>query len=259
MTEARQALYLDSLQADRVSLEAVALRVQTHESGSLFYPLRRIARVVVTGKVEWQTTALLACLDYGIPLAFRERDGRLIGHCLSERSNQTPLEALLVYCTDHPEGDALYQQWRCQEEYQWVQRAGRTRHYHLQGRLAYQVMGQVERWVQALLPCRFAQFTAQLQAPIASHVAEVLAAYGFSDNIHLPVTRRVHLARDLAQLLLLEAYWLVLRGERPSLQAERGLRYSLVAFYELHQAHFEERARIALNRLWRQLKSLEVD
>ena len=259
MKEARQALYLDSLQADHVSLDTVALRVQTHAQVTLFYPLRRIARVVVTGKVEWQTAALLACLDYGIPLAFRERDGRLIGHCLSERSNQTPLEALLVYCADHPEGDDLYQQWRCQEEYQWVQRAGRTRHYHLQGRLAYQVLGQVERWLQAQLPCRFAQFTAQLQAPIASHVAEVLAAYGFSDNIHLPATRRVHLARDLAQLLLLEAYWLVLRGERPTLDAQRGLRYSLIAFYEKHQAHFEERARIALNRLWRQLKTLEVD
>lgn len=259
MSEARQALYLDSLQADQVSLDAVALRVSTHEHVVLYYPLRRLARIVVTGKVEWETRALLACLDYGIPIAFRERDGRLIGHCLSERSNQTPLENLLAYCADHPQGDALYQQWRCQEEYQWVQRAGRTRHYILNGRLAYQVIGQVERWLQAQLPCRFTQFKAQLQAPIASHVSEILAAYGFSDNVHLPTTYRVHLVRDLSHLLLLEAYWLVLRGARPSLHPQRGLRYSVVAFYETHQLHFEERARIALNRLWRLLKSLEVD
>jgi hypothetical protein len=113
--------------------------------------------------------------------------------------------------------------------------------------------------VQAQLPCRFAQFKAQLQAPIASHVTEVLAVYGFSDNIHVPNSSRVALVRDLIHLLLLEAYWLVLRGQRPVLVAQRGLRYSVVSFYEEHQAHFEERARIALNRLWRQLKCLEVD
>jgi hypothetical protein len=259
MNEARQALYVDSLQADRVSLEAVALRVETHHHTTSFFPLRRIARVVVTGKVQWEMEALFACLDYGVAVSFRERDGRLIGHCLSERTNQTALEQLLMACADDPFGDTLYQQWRCQEEFQWVQRAGRTRQFVLPGRLAYQVLGQVERWVQAQLPCRFAQFKAQLQAPIASHVTEVLAVYGFSDNIHVPNSSRVALVRDLIHLLLLEAYWLVLRGQRPVLVAQRGLRYSVVSFYEEHQAHFEERARIALNRLWRQLKCLEVD
>lgn len=259
MTELRKPLYLDVAQANEVVLEAVALRVKAFDQADSFYPLRRISRVVVTGKVEWQTAALLACLEYGIPVAFRGRDGVLVGHCLSDRSSQTSLETLLHACADDAAGDTLYQQWRVHEESRWVLRMGRACQHIFQGTLAHSVLPQVETLVQAQLPCRFGQFVGQLQVPIASHVTEVLAAYGFSDNIQLPLTRRVHLSRDVEKLLLLEAYWLVVRGEVPLLFAERGLRYSVVHFYESQHAHFEERARIALNRLWRLLKHQEAD
>ena len=259
MNAARKPLYLDVAQANEVELEAVALRVKAHERADSFYPLRRISRVVVTGKVEWQTAALLACLEYGIPVAFRGRDGVLVGHCLSDRSSQTSLETLLHAAADSPEGDRLYHNWRVHEEMRWVKRMERACQLTLQGSVAHSVLPQVEPLVQARLPCRFGQFAGQLQAPIASHVVEVLAAYGFSDNIQLPLTRRVHLSREMEKLLLLEAYWLVVRGEAPHLFADRGLRYSVVHFYESHQGHFEERARIALNRLWRTLKHEEAD
>lgn len=259
MTTARKPLYLDVAQANEVALEAVALRVKAYERADSFYPLRRISRVVVTGKVEWQTAALLACLEYGIPVAFRGRDGVLVGHCLSDRSSQTPLEELLHACADNAAGDALYQQWRVHEESRWVQRMARACQRPLLGSVAHSVLPQVEALVQAQLPCRFGLFVAQLQAPIASHVSEVLAAYGFSDNIHLPLTRRVHVSREVEKLLLLEAYWLVVRENAPVLFEGRGLRYSVVHFYENHHAHFEERARIALNRLWRTLKHQEAD
>lgn len=255
----RKPLYLDVAQANAVELEAVALRVKAHDKADSFYPLRRVSRVVVTGKVEWQTAALLACLEYGIPVAFRGRDGVLVGHCLSDRSSRTPLEELLHACADSAEGDALYQNWRVHEESLWVLRMGRACHRQFRGGVAHSILREVEPLVQAQLPCRFGQFSEQLQTPIASHVAEVLAAYGFSDNIHLPLTRRVHLTRDLEKRLLQEAYWLVVRGETPRLFENRGLRYSIVHFYETHQAHFEERARIALNRLWRILKHQEAD
>jgi hypothetical protein len=259
MTMGRKPLYLDVAQANRVELEAVALRVRAYERADSFYPLRRVSRVVVTGKVEWETGALLACLEYGIPVAFRGRDGVLVGHCLSDRSSQTSLEELLHAGADSAEGDALYANWRVHEESQWVQRMGRACQRIFHTSTAHSILGQVEPLVQALLPCRFGLFTAQLQAPIASHVAEVLAAYGFSDNIHLPLTRRVHLSRDVERLLLLEAYWLAARGIVPVLFGGRGLRYSVVHFYETNSAHFEERARIALNRLWRILKHQEAD
>lgn len=255
----RKPLYLDSAKVKAVKLDAVALKVELHEQADQFFPLRLVSRVVVTGKVEWETVALLACLDYGVPVAFRRRDGRLLGHCLSDRSSQVSLEELLASCADTPEGDALYQQWRVHEENQWVKRMSKALRQPLEGNVASSVLKQVNALLSPQLPCEFGLFTEQLRVPIASHVAEVLGAYGFSDNVHLPLTRRVHLSRDVERLVLLEAYWLVARGEVVRLAVDKGLRYSIVAFYEQHQGHFEERARIALNRLWRLLKHQEAD
>lgn len=255
----RKPLYLDIAHAKAVELEAVALKVRAHERADSFFPLRRISRVIVTGKVRWDTAALLACLEYGIPVAFRGRDGALIGHCLSDRSSQVSLETLLEASADSAEGDALYHNWRVHEESQWVRRVERACQRHFDGSVAHSVMPQVEPLLQQRLPCRFALFRDQLQTPVASHVVEMLAAFGFSDNIQLPLSRRVHLSRDLEKLLLLEACWLVLRGEVHQVFEGRGLRFSMVHFYETRQAHFEERARIALNRLWRMLKHQEAD
>ncbi len=254
----RSPLYLDIAQADRVGVDGSALRVVTHAQAEVFFPLRRVSRVVVTGKVEWETAALLACLEYGVPVAFRGRDGRLLGHCLSDRSSTVSLENLLHAGADSAQGDALYQQWRAHEENRWVVRMGKACGLRLRVTTAQAVLPGLESLLQQRLPCPFALFRAQLEAPIASHVAEVLAMYGFSDNIHLPLTRRVHVSRDVGRLLWLEACWWVARGSVPEL-GERGLRYAVVQFYESHQAHFEERARVALNRLWRLLKHAEAD
>lgn len=255
----RKPLYLDIAQANKVELEAVALKIRCHGQADSFFPLRLISRVIVTGKVEWQTSALLACLEYGIPVAFRGRDGALVGHCLSDRSCQVTLESLLHASADSEEGDALYQQWRLQAENRWVRRMERAFQRTFQGSVAHSIMPQVENLLGQHLPCGFSLFSAQLQVPVASHVVEVLAAYGFSDNIQLPVSRRVHLSRDMEKLLMLEAYWLIAKGEYPQVFEGRGLRYSMVHFYESHQAYFEERIRIALNRLWRTLKHQEAD
>lgn len=255
----RRPLYLDVVRVKAVALDWPALRVSLYEQAAAFFPLRQVSRVVVTGKVEWAVEALWACLDYGVPVAFRERDGRLVGHCLSDRSNATPLEALLQEAADTGEGDALYQQWRVAEERRWVLRMKKLSGLPLTGWTAQRVLPQLEPWLKARLCCELGVLRAQLQAPIASHVAEVLAAYGFSDNAHLPLTRRVHVSRDVAHIVLLEAYWLVGRLDCALPLSPRGLRYTVVAFYEAHQAVFEQRARVTLNRLWRLLKHREAD
>lgn len=255
----RKPLYLDSTKVKAVKLDAVALKVELHEQADQFFPLRLISRVVVTGKIEWETQALLACLDYGVPVSFRRRDGRLLGHCLSDRSSQVPLEQLLTACADSTEGDALYQQWRVHEESRWMQRMGKALRQPLNGNVAHSVLKQVGEALSPMLPCTFGLFTEQLRVPIANHVAGILGAYGFSDNVHLPLTQRVHLSRDVEKLVLLEVYWLVARGEVVHPYPDKGLRYAIITFYERHHEATEERARIALNRLWRLLKHQEAD
>ena len=120
-------------------------------------------------------------------MAFRGRDGPLFGHCLSDRSSQVSLESLLEACADNPAGDAQYLQWRVHEENQWGQRVARVMGVRLPSGVAHKVLPVVEQAVQAVLPCEVRLLAALLQAPIASHVVEVLAAYGFSDNIQLPL------------------------------------------------------------------------
>lgn len=66
----RKPLYLDTTAANEVALDSgIALRIRAYEKADSFYPLRRLSRVIVTGKVEWTTEALLACLEYGVPVA----------------------------------------------------------------------------------------------------------------------------------------------------------------------------------------------
>lgn len=182
----RKPLYLDVAQVNEVYLEAVALRVVCYEQADQYFPLRCIARIVVTGQVEWSTPALLACLEYGIPIAFRRRDGQLVGHCLSDRSSSTPLELLVGQCLDHPIADQHYQQWRVHEERQWVERIGRCYKQLFRQQTASALLPWLTPRLEAILPCQLGLFQAQLQAPIASHVAEILQLYGFSDNVHVP-------------------------------------------------------------------------
>jgi len=44
------------------------------------------------------------------------------------------------------------------------------------------------------------------------------------------LTRRVHLSRDVEKLLLLEAYWLVVRGDVPQVFEGKGLALQHGAF-----------------------------
>lgn len=259
MSAARSPLYLDVLRTDRVSLEAPALRVVTQTQAEVFYPLRRLSRVVVTGQVEWETRALLACLEYGVPVAFRQRNGELIGHCLSQRTSCVSLESLLQSSAEQEAGESLYRHWLEAAERQTILRIARRTGLYFSDLGLRAVERSLLPAVVAVLPCPLGQFRALLQAPLESHLAEVLSAYGFSDNIHLPLTPRMHLSRDLARVLWWEIWLQVLTQPAPVWEKERGLRFSLVQYYQYQAGYLEERARVHLNRLWRVLKQQEVD
>lgn len=255
----RSPLFLDVSVANTVALDGVALRVQTHERVDVWYPLRRLARVVVTGRVDWETQALLACLEAGVPVAFRRRDGTLIGHCLSEVSSRVSLEALLVSAVQLPEGEGVYQRWlvACWEN--WVARAVLVLGEEDGSLRARDVEARVLAALPRHLPCAPGLFRRQMQALVASQVSGVLLGFGFSDNVHVPLTPLVHPLRDLGKLLEWELLLRVVSGARVKVDTERGLRYSLVRFFQQCDPAQERQARVYLNRLWRLLKEEEVD
>ncbi len=89
----RVPLYLHASGPLRIRLEAPALCVKAESDADRLYPLRRVERIQVSGPVEWETAALLACVDSGISIQFLDRHGqtrgRLVGcgqvnHSLAE-------------------------------------------------------------------------------------------------------------------------------------------------------------------------------
>lgn len=255
----RSPLFLDVSVANTVVLDGPALRVQTHERVDVWYPLRRLARVVVTGRVEWETQALLACLEAGVPVAFRRRDGTLIGHCLSDVSSRVSLEALLVSAVQVPGGEQIYQRWLVECWQDWLNRAALVLGEDDAGLRARDAEARVLSLVPGYLPCRVGLFRRQMQALVASQLAGVLLGFGFSDNVHVPLTPLVHPLRDLGKLLEWDLLLRVVSGARVNVDNERGLRYSLVRFFQQCDPAQEKQVRAYLNRLWRLLKEDEVD
>jgi len=252
-------LYLDQRRVRLVGLEGPALRVRLRGRGDgvAFYPLRMLARVVVSGRVPWETDALLACLRYGVPVAFRKRDGQLIGHCLSQLSSSVSLEQLIFHCAESEAGTAVYLHWLAQGERRILIRLGRALKVRFPSLAGREVEPSVLAYLDGVVPVPAAVFERRLLGVLESHLVEILYGFGFSDNIQLPLSNRINLRRDLVRLMLWELrLLLVVRGVEIG---ERGEDYGAVRFYQSVANQVEQRVRLQLQHLWRNLKQLEAD
>jgi len=72
-----KTLYMDGPRLRRVLRDGPALRVLAPACADRLYPFARIQRVIVSGYVSWDTDALLACAEHGVPVHFVGRDGTL--------------------------------------------------------------------------------------------------------------------------------------------------------------------------------------
>lgn len=153
----------------------------------------------------------------------------------------------------------IYQRWllACWED--WLGRAAVVFDEPVGGLQARDVQARVLLALPGCLACEVDLFRRQMQALLASHLTGVLLGFGFSDNVHVPLTSLVHPQRDLAKLLEWDLLLRVVAGQPVTLEAERGWRYSLVRFFQQCDPEQEKQARVYLNRLWRMLKEQEVD
>lgn len=267
-SQAKSPLYLDVRRADYVRLEGVALRVDTRGGGRCWYPLRCVSRVIVTGRVDWETPALLACLQAGIPVAFRQRDGTLIGHCVSDASSRVDLEALLISSVQSVQGQARYRQWLAMCWQVWRQRFLALSDHALHAPHSDAAQGHDLRALEAVmwqrlddrLPCSSRLFRDQVAVLVESRLSSVLLGYGFSDNVHVPLTPGIDVYRDLSRLLLFEVLMQVAyQKQQVTVDALRGLRYAVIACFQQYEVQQEACAREYVNKLWRHLKEDEVD
>ena len=105
-------LYLEAGIAWRVALDAgVALHVSAPGRARSLYPLQRLARVVCGSHSAWDTDALLACLQAGVPVVFHDRHGDAVGWCFGPRRRETTLGQLLREGLQQPQWPQRFTQW----------------------------------------------------------------------------------------------------------------------------------------------------
>lgn len=105
-------LYLQPMLPARVALDStVALRIHTVGQSGLRTPLTRISRVVSNHHVQWDSDALIACLQNGIPIAFMDARGKPIGWCFGARRRETSLANLLEHALESDEWEQRFNPW----------------------------------------------------------------------------------------------------------------------------------------------------
>ena len=92
----RKALYLDGReQAIDLRLAGPALSI-TRAARRTEVPLARVARVVVCGRVHWDSAALAACLQHGLPVIFLDGRARPLGAAAPLADHGSSLDELLA-------------------------------------------------------------------------------------------------------------------------------------------------------------------
>lgn len=107
-----RSLYIDGRRRAMVLRDGPALRIVSEGRADGIYPLRRLARVVVCGAVEWHSDALLACLDEGIPITFLTQQGEPRAYCLAAHPRRQHLHDRLEDLLARTDWHSLYENWR---------------------------------------------------------------------------------------------------------------------------------------------------
>lgn len=104
-------LYIDGCEGLRVEWLAPALQVCVPDQAEQWFPLQRVSRVVVCGKAEWQTEALLACAEAGICVTFLDDEGVVIARWLGKSGERDLFLQRLADVLDRADGRDCYDNW----------------------------------------------------------------------------------------------------------------------------------------------------
>ena len=106
-------LYLKGGQPLTVKLDGPALRVSQLGRSCQRFPLTRISRVIVSGSVEWATSALLRCADSGITVSFLDgASGEMRARFFGKPNGTGTLARLWANFLDRPDHASLLREWR---------------------------------------------------------------------------------------------------------------------------------------------------
>lgn len=235
-----------------VTLDGPALRVVRPEQAAVFCPLARVGRVISRGAVVWDSAALIACAQAGIPVIFEMPNGLMCGYLFGWSPGDDALFRCLSAQLRKPEGVKRYREWR------------RGMLAQAQAVLRQQIPElagcNVNEWRDCLRQLRQREINAvqdqalvgRLQALVGALSAELLMEAAM-DALRLSRLGNFLLA-DLVELLNLALEWPVLRvlqsrnGEGvavPDLNEDR----ELVGFFEGQSEDLRRMGRLVLEQL----------
>lgn len=107
----RKPLYLDGRNANLdVAVVGPALTVTCH--GRRFqFPILRLSRVLVCGRVHWSSEAVALCLQHRIPIVFLDSGARPLGATLALRQRSAPLHESLTDFVESSNWRHSYENW----------------------------------------------------------------------------------------------------------------------------------------------------
>ncbi len=261
---AAKTLYLDGCQPLRVLRDGPALRVRAPASADRLFPLRRIRRIVVSGRVEWCADALLVCADANIPISFLANKGKLRARLVAPGpgSSIIALGEALEMMLDEPGGRQRYLDWVSGCAHQ-----ARLQLVHSADRGVWPTQPAVMRRMLFERACHYVRapdlrrFDQQLNALLNAHLCQLLGSAGVACDSGVLALQDIDLVRDFGTILI----WCIQNAKLRFLkrQYHRARRNgqafpklslsSTASFYESRVSNIEEAFNRLLQRFHRHL------
>jgi len=195
-------LYLDGVAGAWVEWDDPALKISVPDRAPQWFPLSRVSRVVVTGPVNWQTPALLACTDQGITITFLDETGDVIARCLGKSGQRQCIRQRLADLLARPDGEARYDDWRQAMRRMVVQSTAKSLLRNKQTQVTPQELLAFFIEQRARLPIQPANAVyRKIQGLLAADVAQLLLEQNLDARSELLQEHWLDLHKDFSDLL----------------------------------------------------------
>jgi len=106
-------LYLHNAHVKRLDIDrSTRLCITLDNQTKRFIPAHHVSRIVCNNNIDISASALIACMELGIPVAVVSAKGEPIGWCLGARRKETTLAQLLLNALEDATWTQLYQHWQ---------------------------------------------------------------------------------------------------------------------------------------------------
>lgn len=200
----RLPLYLRGQVPTRVDIDGPAFLVQRQGKAAVRYPFNRVARIVTGQTVEWSARAIASCLRHDIPVVYTDRQGAPVGYLHARLRTPSRLDAVLIELMDRPDGFEHYAHWLRAERMRAILdwRRARAASGHPLGEDEFRE--RVRRHVyQSAEEAHGIAAEALYKSAIQAYVLQLLQRSGTRPLYWGIGARALHLAKDLAELLML--------------------------------------------------------